>query len=64
MKCLYYDRGGYCLWCKRLEQGCFEQKCHSDGKYELTTVELEMLVEGIELTAIKKRKRYDKHMPL
>ena len=60
MKCLYYESGGYCLWCKRLEQGRFAQIQSDDGKILMTKIELEMLIDGIDLSAVKKRKRYHK----
>jgi hypothetical protein len=27
VKLLYFERGGFCIWHKRLEQGC-EKRCH------------------------------------
>src|SRR5699024_5415951 len=36
MKVLYFDRGGYCLWCKRLEQGQFNYNVHRGDKQALS----------------------------
>jgi transposase len=31
MKILYFDRSGFCIWYKKLEQGAFQlPTCHSD----------------------------------
>ena len=54
---LYFDRGGYCVWAKRLEQGCFHP--HGDGdKRRLEWTELKLILEGIDLRSIRRFKRY------
>lgn len=61
LKCLYFETGGYCLWCKRLEQGQFSTiGSVSDGKISLTTTEFSALVEGLDLAIKRRRKRYKK----
>jgi len=61
LKCLYFESGGYCLWGKRLEQGQFATiGTVSDGKINLTTTEFAALIEGLDLTIKKRRKRYKK----
>jgi len=63
MKVLYWDRGGYCLWCKRLEAGAFRfnlsgsADCRTD-RVTVTSTELAMLVDGVDLTRIRRHKRY------
>jgi transposase len=58
MKVLYYERGGFCLWSKRLERGTFELPASDDGgaSYRLRLVELLQLIDGVSL-AEKRRKR-------
>ena len=61
LKILYWDRDGYALWYKRLEQGCFRfPKPPGDGttKLVLRAFELAMLLEGIDLRRVKRLKRY------
>lgn len=55
MKVLYFDRSGYCIWSKRLEQGQFNYDHSESGKQRLDWTELKLLLEGI---AIKKAHRY------
>jgi transposase len=57
LKVLYFDRGGYCVWAKRLEQGRF----HPIGEGEkrpLEWTELKLILEGIDLRSIRRFKRY------
>ncbi|MCP4109849.1 MAG: IS66 family insertion sequence element accessory protein TnpB, partial [Desulfobacteraceae bacterium] len=55
LKILYWDRNGFCLWLKRLEQDRFPWPMNTEECRELTVRELEMLLEGINFfTAHKK----------
>jgi len=60
MKALYFDRDGYVLWYERLEAGTFKwPKLHeSQRSVELRASELAMLLDGIDLSSIKRVKRY------
>ena len=58
MKILYFDRSGYCLWCKRLEQGRFMVRESATGKRLLNFTELKLLLEGIEVEKYRQYKRY------
>ena len=60
IKILYWDRDGYALWYKRLEKGTFRMPVAKDGAthVELKASELAMLLEGIDLRSIKRRKRF------
>lgn len=60
MRILYWDRDGYCIWMKRLEAGTFRRVSNAEGVdiIEVDAGELAMLLEGIDATAIKRRKRY------
>lgn len=57
-KILYWDDSGYCIWSKRLEQGTFELPESSDDKLEIDSNKLLLILEGIALKNIKKRKRF------
>lgn len=61
LKILYFDRDGYALWYKRLEQGCFRFPKPPEGagqKLILRPSELAMLLEGIDLRSVKRLPRY------
>ena len=58
MKVLYFDRTGYCIWSKRLEQGQFVIRNSEDGKRLLDWVQLKLLLEGIEGKKYRQFKRY------
>ena len=57
LKILYWDRSGYCLWYKRLEQGTFRFPVGSESSLEVEASELALLLEGIDLAGAKRRKR-------
>ena len=62
MKAIYWDGDGYAVWCKRLEQGTFRMPMLRRGKHdvriEMTSAELSMLLEGIEVKNVRRRTRY------
>ena len=62
LKILYWDRDGYALWYKRLEQGTFRMPVArpDTASIELKASELAMLLEGIDLRSIKRRKRFQR----
>ena len=55
IKILYWDRDGYALWLKRLEAGVFRIE-RADGYEEITGVDLEELLSGMDLSRIKLRR--------
>ena len=55
IKLLYWDNDGYALWLKRLEAGTFQIR--DEGNYEeVTGVDLELLLSGMNLSRIKLRR--------
>ena len=60
MKALYWDRGGYCVFGKRLERGRFRLPEVRPGQrsIELEAVDLMLVLEGIELSGVKRRPRW------
>jgi transposase len=58
VKILYWDRSGFCLWYKRLEQGVFRLPSSSSGGMELEWAELALLLEGIDLEGAQRRARW------
>jgi len=58
VKILYWDRDGWAIWYKRLETGTFQFPFATTGRKELAAWELAVLLEGIDLSQGKRRKRY------
>lgn len=57
IKVLYWDRTGFCVWAKRLEQGRFLSDWRSCSTREMDWTGLKLLLEGIEANRVKKRYR-------
>ena len=57
LKCLYWDRTGFCLWAKRLERGRFVSDWGREVDRELDWTGLKMLLEGLEPKRKKLRYR-------
>lgn len=58
MKCLYFDAGGYCIWAKRLERGCFQIDFSMSDKVRVDLSMLRLLVDGIAPHSVHRYKRY------
>jgi transposase len=60
LKALYWDKDGYALWYKRLEQGVFKlPRVAGDAtSVELRASELAMLLDGIDLRSVRRIQRY------
>src|ERR1039458_7704836 len=57
IKVLYFDRGGFCIWGKRLEAGKFLSDWGAVCTREMDWTELKLLIGGIEIG--RRRKRLD-----
>lgn len=57
-KILYWDKGGFVLYYKRLESGRFKSpKLGADQQsLEIDATQLAMLLDGIDLTKVRRRK--------
>ena len=62
VKILYWDRDGFAVWAKRLEQGTYAMPFGKSGEVrsEITAQELGALLSGIDLSLAKRRKRYER----
>jgi transposase len=61
-KILYWDGDGFAIWYKRLETGTFRFPSHTgDSKsIDVTRSGLSMILEGIDLSQLPRRKRFSK----
>ncbi len=60
IKILVWDRTGFVVWYKVLEQGTFELPRAETDSLELSWTDIQLLLEGIEIQSAKRRKRYQK----
>lgn len=65
MKLLLWDRTGFWLFYKRLEQGTFQLPANlaQHTSLELRYDELLLILEGIDLDSVKRRRRYQRSEP-
>ena len=62
IKILYWDRDGFAVWAKRLEEGTYAMPFgdSAEKRREITAAELGALLSGIDLSQAKRRKRYQR----
>jgi transposase len=62
VKILYWDRDGFAVWAKRLEEGSYAMPFDDGGerRREITAQELGAILSGIDLSQARRRKRYDR----
>ena len=60
MKILWWDRDGYALYYKRLEQGTFALPPADPFHPSISRTQLAMMLDGIELKSARNRRRYRK----
>ena len=60
VKILYWDRDGFAVWAKRLEEGTYAMPFgeEDEARREITAQELGALLSGIDLSTAQRRKRY------
>jgi len=65
-KILFWDRTGFCIWYKRLEEGTFEKlkSPPQTNSLEVDVSKLTWILEGIDLFKARRRKRYKRKMLL
>ena len=61
IKVLYFDRSGWCVWAKRLEQGRLLSNWETVSTREMDWTGLKLLLEGIEPKQV--RRRYKNTVP-
>ena len=60
LKALWWDGDGLAIFMKRLESGTFQRPAieSKDGHLLMDRVQLGLLLSGIELSSVRRRKRY------
>lgn len=59
VKLLQWQQDGFAVYYKRLEKGTFEiPEIEKDSVARVTSQQLMLVMEGIKLSSVKKRKRY------
>ena len=63
LKILYWDRDGFAVWSKRLEEGTYAMPLAGSAEEqprEITAQELGALLSGIDLSRAQRRQRYQR----
>lgn len=66
LKVLYWDHDGLAIWYKRLERGTFQLPTDltpgeaSQTRAEISASELSLLLGGVELASVRRRRRYQR----
>ena len=59
LKLLFWDSDGFVIYYKRLEEGSFQFPAASgDRGVEIRATDLAMLLDGVDLESVRRRKRY------
>jgi transposase len=59
LKCLYWDRNGFCLWQKRLEKYKYPWPDSEEAAKQITMDQLKMLLNGIDFFKAHKEVIYE-----
>lgn len=61
VKILYWDRDGFAIWAKRLEEGTYAMPfSEGESRREITAQELGAILSGIDLSEAARRRRYQR----
>jgi transposase len=58
MKILFWDRSGFVLFYKRLEEGVFHLPDHDPGCVEIDVARLTLILEGLDLSQARRCRRF------
>ncbi len=59
IKALFWDRNGLVIFYKRLEKGHYKWPKNTASSIEMTTIELSLLLDGIDFTKLKKLPKHN-----
>ncbi len=61
VKLLVWEEDGFAIWYKRLEEGTFQFPASGEGaSIQIRAADLMLLLSGIELSSVRRRKRYQR----
>ena len=60
VKVLYWGGHGLCLWCQRLEAGRYHFPAAGPDGIELTAAQFAMVLDGIDLSRVRRFTRYSR----
>jgi transposase len=63
LKLLFWDRDGLVIYYKRLEEGTFVFPDGDGHGVEVRSADLAMLLDGVDLDSVRRRKRYRRSQP-
>src|SRR3984893_6233272 len=63
VKLLYWDEDGFVIVYKRLEAGTFRFPAADAAGVEIRAADLQMLLDGVDLDSVKRRRRYRRPLP-
>jgi transposase len=65
IKLLIWEEDGYAIWYKRLEAGVYRFPSSPEAlpRVEIRAADLVMLLEGIDLSSVRRGKRYHRPVP-
>jgi transposase len=67
MKILYWGQTGFCIWYQQLQKGTYQLPDHEsldqerldqDGALEVTRAQLSLILDGIDLSSVRQRPRF------
>ena len=63
VKLLYWDEDGFVIVYKRLEAGTFRFPSVQGAGAEIRAADLQMLLDGVDLSSVKRGRRYRRPLP-
>jgi transposase len=63
IKLLYWDEDGFVIIYKRLEAGTFRFPQADSPRLQIRAADLHMLLDGVDLDSVKRRRRYRRPVP-
>lgn len=64
IKILWWDRNGLCIWYKRLEKGRYKWPSSDEQSIEMTSLDLSLLLDGIDFTKLRKLPSFEAQFSL
>lgn len=63
IKLLYWDEDGFVIFYKRLEAGTFRFPQADSAGLQIRAADLHMLLDGVDLDSVQRRRRYRRPVP-